>query len=79
MPLSVLTTLINVYCLVALLAMEKLRKLDFILVALQCTTDLIFSGIVSAVYHVNKFASTSDIYCDGFDNKFVIFEQNVVF
>ena len=50
-PLSICTTLINLYCLLAILAMAQLRKTKFFLVATQSLVDFAVSGIVAFLFY----------------------------
>ena len=54
MPLSVLTALINLYCIAAILTVKGLRKTEFLLVATQTIIDFLISGVGAFIYYAPR-------------------------
>ena len=64
--------LINLYCLVTILAVKKLRSLDFFLVGVQTVFDLVISGMLSIVFFYSSTLEAINKYCASkraWDNK----------
>ena len=55
--------LINLYCLIAIIAIKKLRSLDFFLVAIQTVVDLLISGALSFVFFYSQTMEAMREYC----------------
>ncbi len=62
-PASVMTILINLYCLVAFLGVKELRKSNYVLVAVQSATDLAATGVVGFVVYLIRLVEIMDHIC----------------
>ncbi len=52
--MSMLTTIINLYCLLTMLKVDSLRKTEFCLVAAQTVVDLFISGVAAFIYYTPR-------------------------
>ena len=48
--MAIITFLINLYCLLTLVLVKELRKMDFAVVGVQTLFDLLISGCLSFVF-----------------------------
>ena len=63
LPLSFMTMLINLYCIVCILVIKKLRTLDFFLVGVQTLVDLLFSGALCFAFFYSQAYEAVRKYC----------------
>ena len=63
LPLSIMTALINFYCLLALMFYKKLRRLDFYLVFVQTVVDFLISGLFAIFYNAGNVIYFVSYYC----------------
>ena len=60
---ALFTIVINLYCIGAVVAIQKLRKLAYFLVILQTVVDLLSTGIYSALYNFFMMAVYAQSMC----------------
>ncbi|XP_075262810.1 uncharacterized protein LOC142354412 [Convolutriloba macropyga] len=63
LPITMVTILINFYCLVTIAKTPEIRNMNYFLAALQSIMDLLFSGIISIVYYSLEIASAINKFC----------------
>ena len=63
-PLSALTAVINLYCLITLLAVPELHKLEFYFVGLQSLADVLVSGLCASLYNYAIVSHSFFTFCD---------------
>ena len=62
--LSFFTIAVNLYCVLAILLVKKMRKMDFYLVLLQSVFDLLTSGLFSGFYNSVMVVNYVEDLCD---------------
>ena len=63
-PLAFVALVVNLYSLLALMIMKKLRKPEFILVLLQTVVDFCFTGLLALFYYSSQIAKYGDDVCE---------------
>ncbi|XP_075262497.1 uncharacterized protein LOC142354113 [Convolutriloba macropyga] len=63
LPISVITILINLYCLLTIGMSPEIRNKNYFLVSLQSFMDLVFSGIISLVYYSLEILNAINKFC----------------
>ena len=63
MILSIVSFVINLYCIIAILIVKDLRKLDYFFVALQSVVDLLISGVFSTIFNYVYMANYVHFSC----------------
>ena len=76
-PISLVTILINSYCLTVLLLVREIRRLDYFLVGLQVLSDLLFSGVLSFYFFATEIVRAALYFCDYLNNDVPRYDSSV--
>ena len=65
--ISVLSIMLNVYCLGMMAASKKMQRIEFFLIGYQGVMDLLVTGIIGFFHNIVLFIQSSKRLCSGRD------------
>ena len=72
-----LTVVVNLYCILALLLVKKMRKMDLYLVFLQSVFDFLTSGMFNTIFNCVMALNYVEEFCDEWKSFRDVYDKDI--
>ena len=63
--MSIITLLLNLYCILVFMGDKNTHKLDYLLIFFQTVMDFVCSGLLGSIYYIYKLRNNASRACGG--------------